>query len=36
MLPNEFGCDFDSQAIGLSEREWIYQVLSELTRLVSS
>lgn len=34
-LPPSVGCDFDSSFIGLSERQWVGELVAELDRLLS-
>jgi len=32
-LPAHFGCDFDSSSVGLTERQWVEQIVAEFDRL---
>jgi nitric oxide reductase large subunit len=34
-LPAEFGCDFDSASVGLTERQWVEQIVAEFDRLLA-
>jgi len=34
-LPPDFGCDFDSASVGLTERRWVEEILAELDRVIA-
>jgi len=35
-LPPSFACDYDARSEGLTEREWVRQIVAELARLTNT
>ena len=35
-LPPAFGCDYDARSEGLTERQWVAQIINELDRLMQN